>query len=106
MPHDTSTNYGVAEGGATVTLDGRNAKVSSSEGRSYAAMLYESLFCINVGGVEENADVSSSQVPLTSIRIFDRNHSSTVYDFYKRNDDSSLDYRLFALGSSLFLDGL
>ena len=22
MPHDTSTNYGVAEGGARVTLDG------------------------------------------------------------------------------------
>jgi len=73
---------------AAATLDGRNAKVFSSSGRSYAAMLYESIFCIDIGGVEETANVSSSAVPEMTITIFDRNHSSFVYTFYKRNTES------------------
>lgn len=85
---DVQKGKAISDDSSTVTLDGRNAKVSSSEGRSYAAMLYETIFCINVGGVEENAIISSSAVPVTSIRIFDRNHSSTVYDFYKRSEDT------------------
>jgi hypothetical protein len=85
---DVAKGKAISDEGSTVTLDGRNAKVSSTLGRSYAAMLYESVFCINVGGVEENAFISSSAVPVTSIKIFDRNHSSVVYDFYRRNDES------------------
>ena len=73
---------------ATATLDGRNAKVFSSSGRSYAAMLYESIFCIDIGGVDEAASISSSAVPAMTITIFDRNHSSVVYTFFKRNEDS------------------
>lgn len=111
MKMDVQKGKSISDESSTVTLDGRNAKVSSSEGRSYAAMLYESLFCINVGGVEENADVSSSQVPLTSIRIFDRNHSSTVYEFYKRNDDTCYVYKngeytkFYVYNTELYNDG-
>lgn len=88
MKMDVKKGEAISDEASTVTLDGRNAKVSSSSGRSYAAMLYEAVFCINVGGVEENAVIPSSSVPVTSIKIFDRNHSSIVYDFYKRSDDT------------------
>ena len=96
---------------ASATLDGRNAKVYSSSGRSYAAMLYESIFCIDIGGVDETASISSSAVPEMTITIFDRNHSSVVYTFYKRNEESyyvcknGVYTKFYVFGRELYNDG-
>ena len=51
-------------------------------------MLYESVFCINIGGVEENAVIPEGSAANTTITVFDRNHSAVIYEFYKRNDTS------------------
>ena len=56
-------------------------------------MLYESIFCINIGGVDETDPVTEGVTPVTTIRIFDRNHSSVVYDFYKRSDSTCYVFR-------------
>ena len=96
---------------ALAELDGRNAKVFSSSGRSYAAMLYESIFCIDIGGVDETATISESAVPVLTITIFDRNHSSVVYTFFKRNEDSYYVCRngaytkFYVYGRELYNDG-
>lgn len=73
---------------ATVSLDGRNASVYDSNGRSYAAVLYESLTQIKIAGVELNANINTSSGPVFSITFVDNAYNSTVYDFYTRNDNS------------------
>ena len=111
MKMDVAKGKAFSDDESTVTLDGRNAKVSSNRGRSYAAMLYESVFCINIGGVDENATVSPSAVPVTTITIFDRNHSSVVYTFIRRTEDSYYVCRngqytkFYVYGRELYNDG-
>ena len=111
MKFDVAKGKAISDEGSTVTLDGRNAKVSSNKGRSYAAMLYESIFCINIGGVDENATIAPSAVPVTTITIFDRNHSSVVYTFIKRTEDSYYVCRngqytkFYVYGRELYNDG-
>ena len=111
MKLDVDKGNAISDDRSTVTLDGRNAKVISSTGRSYAAMLYESIFCINIGGIDAGATIGSSAVPVTTITIYDRNHSSVVYAFYKRNDDSYYVCRngqytkFYVYGRELYNDG-
>lgn len=88
MKIDVAKGKSISDAGSTVTLDGRNARVTNSQGRSYAAMLYETIFCINIGGVDEKAVISENAVPVMTITVFDHNHSSVVYSFYRRSDDS------------------
>lgn len=85
---DVAKDAVISDSKSTVSLDGRNAKVTSDSGRSYAAMLYESIFGISIGGVEENAVIPENAAADTSIKVYDRNHSAVVYAFYRRNDDS------------------
>ncbi|MBR3247843.1 MAG: DUF4340 domain-containing protein [Clostridiales bacterium] len=72
----------------SVELDGRNAKISDSSGRSYCSILYESLSCIEIGGVETGADINISQGPVLTLSFVSRNYATTEYSFYTRNDDS------------------
>ena len=78
----------ISDSDSKVSLDGRNAKVTNGSGRSYAAMLYESIFCLNVGGIEENAIIPETAVADTTIKVYDHYHSAVVYEFYRRSDDS------------------
>ena len=85
---DVKKGMTISDNDSNVSLDGRNAKVSNGSGRSYAAMLYESIFCINIGGMEENWTVPENAAADTSIKVYDRNHSAIVYDFYRRNEET------------------
>ena len=111
MKLDVAKNNTFSDKDSSVTLDGRNARVFNSYGRSYAAMLFESIFCINIAGVEENSPVSENAVPDTTITIFNRNHSSVVYDFYKRNDATYYVYcngvytKFYVYARELYNDG-
>ena len=73
---------------ASVELDGRNAKVVDSDGRAYSSVLFESIACIKIGGSEALANVDTSTGPDISLEFVDNGFSSTVYDFYARDDDS------------------
>ena len=85
---DVKKDKAISDSDSKVSLDGRNAKVTNGSGRSYAAMLYEAIFCLNIGGVEENAIIPETAVADTTIKVYDHNHSVVVYDFYRRSDDS------------------
>ena len=78
----------ISDNDSEVSLDGRNAKVTNETGRSYAAMLYETIFGINIGGIDESAVISENAYPDTTIKIYDHNHSVVVYDFYRRSDET------------------
>ena len=85
---DVKKNMTISDHDSNVSLDGRNAKVTNGSGRSYAAMLYETIFCIDIGGIEQNANIPETAVADTSIKVYDRNHSAVVYDFYRRNEET------------------
>ena len=85
---DVKKGNAISDSASSVSLDGRNAKVTTGSGRSYAAMLFESIFCINIGGIDASAVIPESAIPDTTIKVYDHNHSAVVYDFYRRNNDS------------------
>ena len=73
---------------SSVTLDGRNAKISDSKGRSYASMFFESISCIKIGGVEVKNNIDTSSGSVLTITFLDKNYNATVYEFYTRDSDS------------------
>lgn len=85
---DVKKQQAISDRDSNVFLDGRNAKVTNASGRNYAAMLYETIFGINIGGVEEHANIPESAVADTSIKVYDHNHSAVVYDFFRRSDET------------------
>ncbi len=78
----------ITDNDSTVRLDGRNAKISDSYGRSYCSILYESIACINIGGIDVDADVNTATGPVLSLIFLDKNYVTTTYDFYLRDNDS------------------
>ncbi|MCR4689021.1 MAG: DUF4340 domain-containing protein [Saccharofermentans sp.] len=74
---------------STVTLDGRNAKVFNSDGRSYCATLYEAISCIALGGFDTTATVDTSSDPLLTLTIVTKDYTTHVYSFYTRDESSS-----------------
>ena len=85
---DVPDGKNIMSEGVIVTLDGRNAKISDSSGRSYSSILFESIACINIGGVESNAVVDKSGGPAISLSFNGKNYVTTLYEFYKRDNDS------------------
>lgn len=73
---------------ADIKLDGRNSKVSDSTGRSYLSVLLESLNSIEIAGIIMNADVDTSSGPVFSISYISGDYTTTVYDFYTRDNNS------------------
>ena len=78
----------ITSDGVIVTLDGRNAQVSDYSGRSYCSILFESIACIEIGGIETGANVNTASGPVLSLVLLDKNYVTTTYDFYTRDSDS------------------
>lgn len=94
-----------------VTLDGRNAQVSDYSGRSYCSILFESIACINIGGIETGANVNTASGPVLSLIFLDKNYAETTYDFYTRDSDSFYVFKngeymnFYVYSRELFNDG-
>ena len=73
---------------ASFTLDGRNGRITNSDGRSYSSVLFESLTCIEIAGIEIGADVDTSEGPVISFEFINNSYNTTVYDFYTRDNNS------------------
>ena len=78
---------------STVELDGRNAKISDSAGRSFCSILFESIACIKIAGSEPGATVDTSAGPVITLEFVDNGYQSTVYEFYTRDADSFYVYK-------------
>lgn len=71
---------------AKVQLDMRNAMVKTPDGnRTYSAVLYESVACISIGGIDFDAtpDIDDS---IMTIKIRDKNYGTDIYDFVPRSE--------------------
>ena len=107
---EIETDGAITDEDATVTVDGRNCNVNTSEGRSYTAILFESIVCMEIGGFEPEADPELTD-PYMNVRIVTRSHDTVNIDFIPRGTDSYYvfindDYAGYYLYSTeLFADG-
>ena len=85
---DVPEGKSITSEGVFVTLDGRNAQISDYSGRSYCSILFESIACINIGGIETDATVNMASGPVLSLIFLDKSYVTTTYDFYTRDSDS------------------
>ena len=85
---DVKPSESISAEDSTVTLDGRNAKIFNSDGRSYCATLYEAISCIALGGFDTSATVDMSAEPLMTITIVTRDYATHEYAFYTRDTES------------------
>ena len=96
---------------ARVELDGRNAKISDSDGRSYASILFESIACIKIGGTDGSAVPDTSAGAVFSLSFVDKSYNTTLYEFYTRDGDSFYVFKngeymsFYVYSRELFNDG-
>ena len=64
----------------------RDAKVFTSSGRSYAAILYESLITISVSGIDLEADPEFE--PELEFTFITNDYQTTTLSFVRRDDNS------------------
>lgn len=94
-----------------VSLDGRNAKVFNSDGRSYCAILFESFACMEIGGIDLDAVVDTSAAPVMVLEYTTVQYENHKIEFYTRSDNSYYvvkdgEYlKVFVYAKELFNDG-
>ena len=84
---DVGNNLPISDDSSKVKLDNRNAKIFNSEGRSYCAILYETLASISIGGIDTDAKPTLSNPDMT-ITFITKDYQTYKYDFVKRNENT------------------
>jgi len=108
---DVSEGQSIVSDDATVTLDGRNAKINDSYGRSYCSILFESIACIKIGGVEIAEKTKPSTPAELSLTFIDKKFVTTVYEFYPKGTDSYYVFKngeymnFYVYATEIFNDG-
>ena len=107
--YDIETNDSISADDATALLNMRNAKVFTSEGRSYAAILYESLITINISGIDTEADPAFE--PEVEFEYITSGHETITLSFVPKDNNNYYvfyngEYSSFTVSrSELFNDG-
>ncbi len=98
---DVPKDSRIADDNTTVKLDNRNAKIFNSEGRSYCAILFESLATIKIGGIDTEA--KPAYTPEMNLTFNTKSYVTYKIDFVKRDDSS---YYVFIDGeySNFYVD--
>ncbi|MCQ2466198.1 MAG: DUF4340 domain-containing protein [Clostridia bacterium] len=81
------TKDSISSSDAKVHLDGRDAKIFSSSGRCYAAILFEAFACVDIGGIELEATPTLSN-PVLSYKVHYNDYTSKVISFVPRDSSS------------------
>ncbi|MBP5180848.1 MAG: DUF4340 domain-containing protein [Clostridiales bacterium] len=106
---DIETDGSISAEDATALLNMRNAKVFTSEGRSYAAILYESLITINITGIDTEADPEFE--PEVEFEYITTGHETITLSFVPKDNNNYYvfyngEYSSFTVArSELFNDG-
>ena len=108
---DVPEGQSITSDNASVSLDGRNAKINDSFGRSYCSILFESIACIKIGGVEIAEKTKPSAAAELSLTFIDKNYVTTVYEFYPKGTDSYYVFKngeymnFYVFATEIFNDG-
>ncbi|MBP5655916.1 MAG: DUF4340 domain-containing protein [Clostridiales bacterium] len=84
---DVDEKEAISDEHATCELDGRNAKIFNSEGRSYCAMFFESIVCMEIGGIDTSA-APALKDPVTTLTFIGKDYKTNTYDIVSRSADS------------------
>ena len=76
----------ISDDNATVNLNMRNLMIKNTSGRSYAATLFESLVCIDIGGIDMEA--TPSYDPVMSFNYVTKHYQTILVEFVQRDTDS------------------
>ena len=108
---ETDLDGSISGDDSDVYLDGRNAKIFNSEGRSYCAVLFESFACMEIGGIDTEAVVNVEANPVMKLDYTTTNYEKHTISFYQRSDNSYYvvkdgEYtKFFVYSKELFNDG-
>ena len=108
---ETDLEGSISGDDSDVYLDGRNAKVFNSDGRSYCAVLFESFACMEIGGIDIDANVNTESTPVLKLDYTTTNYENHSLAFYQRSDNTYYvvkdgEYtKLFVYAKELFNDG-
>ena len=108
---DVDSGNSIVSDDSRVTLDGRNAKITDSAGRSYCSVLFESIACIKIGGIEIAEKTKPSSEAELTLTFIDKNYVTTVYEFYPKGTDSYYVYKngeymnFYVYATEIFNDG-
>ena len=108
---DVSAGDSIVSEESTVSLDGRNAKISDSAGRSYCSLLFESIACIKIGGIEIAEKTKPASAAELTLTFIDKNYVTTVYEFYPKGTDSYYVFKngeymnFYVYATEIFNDG-
>jgi hypothetical protein len=84
--YEISTDGSISEEDAIALLNSRDARVFNSDGRSYAAILYESLITISVSDVDTSADPEFD--PVLEFEFITSDFEHHVLSFVQRDNNS------------------
>ena len=84
---DVDRDEAISDDGTYVELNGRNAKVFNSDGRSYCAVFFESLVCMEISGFDDGA-APALKDPVCTLSFIGRNYQTKVVEFVQRDTDS------------------
>ena len=108
---ETDLEGSISGDDSDVSLDGRDAKIFNSDGRSYCAVLFESFACMEIGGIDIDADVNVDATPVLKLDYTTTNYEKHTIAFYQRSDNSYYvvkdgEYtKFFVYSKELFNDG-
>ncbi|SCW27825.1 protein of unknown function [Ruminococcaceae bacterium YRB3002] len=105
-------NSSISADTSTVKLDNRNAIIymGDGSGRTYAALMFETLATIMIGGVDLNADPSINGSIMT-LTFITKDYNTAKFDFVPRDNDTYYvfrndEYTKFYISSTeLFYEG-
>ena len=86
FPYEISTDGSISAEDAIAQLNSRDARVFNSDGRSYAAILYESLITISVSDVDTSADPEFD--PVLEFEFITSDYEHHVLSFVQRDNNS------------------
>ena len=84
--YEISTDGSISAEDAIAQLNSRDARVFNSDGRSYAAILYESLITISVSDVDTSADPEFD--PVLEFEFITSDYEHHVLSFVQRDNNS------------------
>jgi len=108
---ETDIEGSISGDDSDVYLDGRDAKIFNSDGRSYCAVLFESFACMEIGGIDIDAAVNTESSPVLKLDYITTNYENHTLAFYQRSDNTYYvvkdgEYtKLFVYSKELFNNG-
>ena len=91
---DVANGDSISDPDSTAQLNLRDARITTSDGRSYAAIIFEAVACIEIGGIDTEVDPEYD--PVLTLTFNTKDYETKTVDFIERDVNS---YYVFINGN-------